>query len=180
MAEDKVKVLLRALEPSDIDLLYQWENDRKIWQVSNTLIPFSKYILKNYIENSYKDIFEIKQQRFIIDVETGPEKYRSVGTIDLFDFDPQNQRAGIGILIAKDHDREKGYATQALHELTKYAFEILHLNQLYCNIATDNKASIHLFRKAGFEMIGVKKKWNRSSEGYKDEALLQLINNKQW
>ena len=72
MTANEQGIVLRALEPSDIDLLYQWENDKKIWQGSNTLVPFSRYILKQYIENSYKDIYEMKQQRFMIDVETGP------------------------------------------------------------------------------------------------------------
>lgn len=175
MSESKMR--LRALEPTDIDLLYQWENDKKIWQVSNTLVPFSRYILKQYIENSFKDIYEMKQQRFMIDIEFKLNKYRSVGTIDLFDFDPNNQRAGVGILIATESDREKGYALKALHELTRYAFETLHLHQLYCNIALDNKASMQLFHKAGFELVGIKKKWIRTKIGFKDEALLQLINN---
>ena len=178
MTANEQGIVLRALEPSDIDLLYQWENDKKIWQVSNTLVPFSRYILKQYIENSYKDIYEMKQQRFMIDVETGPDKYKSVGTIDLFDFDPYNQRAGVGILVATDNDRKKGYATKALNELIKYAFQTLRLNQLFCNVTTDNKPSMQLFQKAGFELAGIKKKWVRTSGGFKDEALLQLINKK--
>ncbi len=176
MAASRQKIVLRALELSDIDLLYQWENNKKIWQVSNTLIPFSRYILKKYIENSSKDIYEMKQQRFIIDVEIESNKFNSVGTIDLYDFDPFHQRAGIGILIATEKNREKGYATEALRELIKYAFEVLQLNQLYCNIGTDNKASLHLFQKSGFKLIGIKKKWIKTTKGYKDEALLQLIN----
>jgi len=178
MAANEQGIVLRALELSDIDLLYQWENDKKIWQISNTLVPFSRYILKQYIENSYKDIYEMKQQRFMIDVETGPDKYKSVGTIDLFDFDPYNQRAGVGILIANDNDRKKGYATKALNELIKYAFETLRLHQLFCNVTTDNTPSMQLFQKAGFELAGIKKKWVRTSGGFKDEALWQLINKK--
>ena len=161
---------------SDIDLLFQWENDKKNWQVSNTLVPFSRYILKKYIENSAKDIYEMKQQRFIIDVETRPGVFISVGTIDLFDFDPFHLRAGVGILIAAKENRRKGYAETALKELIRYAFETLQLSQLYCNICTDNKASLRLFQKSGFELAGIKKKWIKTLKGYKDEALLQLIN----
>ncbi len=176
MVSSNEKIILRALEPSDIELLYQWENDKKIWQVSNTLIPFSRYILTKYIENSYKDIYEMKQQRFMIDVESELKIRKSIGTIDLFDFDPFHQRAGIGILIAADSERGKGYATSALQKLIQYAFETIQMHQLYCNITTDNKASMHLFQKAGFELVGIKKNWIRTTEGYKDEALLQLIN----
>ena len=44
------EIQLRALEPSDLDFLYDLENDQCLWTVSNTLVPFSKYTLKEYIE----------------------------------------------------------------------------------------------------------------------------------
>ena len=178
MTKDRSQVILRALELSDVELLYQWENDKRIWQVSNTLVPFSRYILKKYVENSFKDIYEMKQLRLMIDVKTGPDKFRSVGSVDLFDFDPYHLRAGVGILIAADNERGKGYATDALKELIAYAFNTLQLNLLYCNISTANIASISLFKKAGFTLIGIKKKWNRTTAGYEDEALLQLIHDR--
>lgn len=169
-------IILRALEPTDIDFLYEWENDQKIWHVSNTLVPFSKYILKQYIANSHKDIFETKQLRFMIDILATGHQQRSVGTIDLFDFEPFHLRAGIGILIARESDRGKGYATEALNRLIEYAFKTLNLHQLYANITTDNHASLKLFQKAGFEISGIKKHWIRNSQGFTDEALLQLLN----
>ncbi len=99
-----------------------------------------------------------------------------VGLIDLFDFDPFHLRAGVGILIANNKHRQKGYATEALHLLTKYAFETLQLHQLYCNIGTNNPISIQLFKNAGFEEVGIKKGWNKTVDGWIDEVLLQAIN----
>ncbi|MCG8702189.1 MAG: GNAT family N-acetyltransferase [Bacteroidales bacterium] len=168
------KVLLRALEPEDIDVLYKWENDRTIWHVSNTITPFSKYILRKYIENSYQDIYEAKQLRLMIELHI-EDNCRTIGSIDLFDFDPHNKRAGIGILIGEPEERGKGYARIALKELISYAFDVLKLHQLYCNISADNDASISLFKKEGFQLIGVKKEWIKTSSGYSDELLFQLI-----
>ena len=88
---------LRALEPTDLELLYKWENDTEIWNISSTLNPFSKYVLHQYIENSHRDLIESKQLRLII--ETKEEKPSSIGTIDLFDIDFYHKRAGIGILM---------------------------------------------------------------------------------
>ena len=59
-------ILLRALEQTDLDFLYELENDTSIWEVSNTIAPYSRYILKKYLENSHKDIFEVKQLRLVI------------------------------------------------------------------------------------------------------------------
>ena len=60
-------VRLRALEPEDLELLYRWENNPAWWDVGNTLAPYSRYLLKQYIAESHRDIFELKQQRFMVD-----------------------------------------------------------------------------------------------------------------
>lgn len=165
------QIRFRPLEPEDLETLYLWENDPEIWQVSNTLVPFSRYILKQYIEESHRDIFDIKQLRLIIQDAKG----NPVGTIDLFDFDPYHQRAGIGILIYNKNDQGKGFATDALRLMASYATEVLGLHQLYANITVDNEASIHLFKKAGFQLIGNKKDWIKTAKGWLDEELYQLI-----
>ncbi len=171
-------IKLRAVELADIDLLYAWENNTELWTVSNTLVPFSKYILKKYIESSAFDIYTTKQLRLMIDAKTTESTVKqTVGIIDLFDFDPYHNRAGVGILIHKE-ERNKSYATNALEVLINYAFNTLKLHQLYCNITTDNEMSIRLFRKFDFLIIGEKKEWNKTKTGWVGELMLQLINNK--
>lgn len=165
---------LRALEPSDIDLLYLWENNMEIWNVSNTLTPFSHYALKRHIQNSQLDIYQTKQLRLAIELKE--EKYETVGLVDLFDFDPFHQRAGVGIMVANKTDRNKGIATEAIGAIANYSFLTLKLNQLYCNIASSNKASLRLFKKCGFETIGVKKEWLKTANGWDDEVMMQKIN----
>ncbi len=165
------KITLRPLEPDDVDLLYRWENDMEIWAVSNTKTPYSKYILIQYIKASAKDIYETKQLRLIIQ----NEKQEAVGAVDLFDFEPYHLRAGVGILIHKENDRNKGYATDAVEALSKYALDVLGLKQLYANISTDNISSIHLFEKSGFKKVGLKKDWIKVHNGWKDEILFQKI-----
>jgi diamine N-acetyltransferase len=165
------KITLRPLEPGDIDLLYQWENNIEIWEVSNTKAPFSKHVLAQYIVESAKDIYETKQLRLIIQ----NANLEPVGAIDLFDFEPYHLRAGVGLLIHTKTDRNKGYATDALEALSNYSFEILGLRQLYSNIAIDNIYSIHLFEKSGFKRVGTKKEWIKTVSGWKDEVLFQKI-----
>lgn len=171
-------IILRAPEPSDIDVLYRWENDQEIWKVSNTITPFSKYILEKYIENSHLDIYQVKQLRMMIDVKE-KQLVRTVGTIDLFDFDPYHRRAGVGILIGEKPDRSKGYATMALRKFIQYCFEILQLHQLFCNITSNNAESLGLFKKCGFRVTGRKSDWIKTADGYIEELMLQLINNKE-
>lgn len=165
-------VLLRALEPSDLDVLYNWENDPENWTVSHTQQPFSRFVLEQYLASAHQDLYTVKQLRLII-VEK--EENKSIGTIDLFDFDPQHGRAGVGILIAEKADRRKGYAEEALNLLIAYCSTVLHLHQLFCNIAPENEASILLFQKCGFSITGIKKSWNKVPGAYQDELFLQLL-----
>jgi len=165
------QIRFRALEPDDIDLLYEWENDSSIWEVSNTFEPFSKYILAKYIKESQRDIYEAKEVRMIIETLDGT----AVGAIDLFDFDPFHLRAGVGILIHNEKDRKLGYATDALQLLCTYAAGYLRLHQLYANISEENLASIQLFKNNGFELCGTKKDWHNTLDGWKAELMFQKI-----
>ena len=165
-------ITLRAPEPEDLEILYKWENDTSLWQVGITIAPFSRHILKKYIETAHLDIFETKQLRFMIGTRSG----ETIGAIDLFDFDPLNRRAGIGVLIAAEEQRRKGYASSALTLLISYCFGILALHQVYCSIDSSNTSSIVLFEKHGFVRCGVRKDWNLRNNSWEDEILYQLIN----
>jgi diamine N-acetyltransferase len=167
-------IYLRALEPNDLEFVYAMENDQSIWEVSNTQTPYSRFLVKQYLENAHQDIYEAKQLRLAICQD---EDFPALGLIDLFDFDPQNRRAGIGIVIQSINDRNKNIGSEALHLMIQYAFHNLNLHQLYANIATENTASIALFTKFGFQKIGVKKDWNKINNQYEDEILYQNCKN---
>lgn len=168
------KVALRSPEPSDIDFLYECENDRSVWQVSNTTVPYSHFAIEQYVMNAQLDIYATRQLRFMIDAIDQDQGIHPVGTIDLYDFDPANRRAGVGILIVRD-ERRKGYASEALELLIDYAFNTLNLHQLFCHIAASNIVSLNLFASLGFNIIGLKKHWLIINNHWVDEYMLQRI-----
>jgi diamine N-acetyltransferase len=163
---------LRALEPYDLELLYEWENDTEIWEFGNTLVPYSKFILHQYIENSHHDLTESKQLRLIIELKN-IIPHQPIGTIDLFDIDFYNKRASIGILIAEQQNRNKGFAGLAITLIEDYAYNKLNLNQLYCKIDIENHKSLKLFQKSGYLIAGKLLKWKWTSSGMKDVFFLQ-------
>ena len=174
--EDK-NIKLRAIEPSDADLIYEWENDSSVWHAGNTVEPFSRHIINQYVKNAHLDLFESKQLRLMIDLKSEQgESVATIGSVDLFEIDSFHQKAGIGILIHKGKYRQRGYAGQAMNIIIRYAFDVLLLHQLYCNIDEDNEASLNLFKKKGFQVTGTKKDWIRTKNGWKNELFLQLIN----
>src|SRR5690606_751840 len=107
-------VYLRATEPTDVDILYKWENDPVNWLVSNTIVPFSKKQISDFIESG-NNLYQQNQLRLMISGNDGA----TVGCVDLFEYDPKNRRAGIGILIDAPY-RGKGYAREALNLTVEY------------------------------------------------------------
>lgn len=167
-------IYLRALEPEDLEFIYAIENNESVWEVSNTQTPYSRFLIRQYLENAHQDIYEAKQLRLAICLS---DTFEAIGLIDLFDFDPKNNRAGVGIVISNENNRNSGIGSEALQLVINYAFNQLQLHQLYANIGSDNEISKQLFTKFGFQKIGTKKDWIKADNIFKDEILFQLINN---
>ncbi len=168
-------IYLRALEPNDLEFLYEMENNESIWEVSNTQTPYSRFLIRQYLKNAHQDIYEAKQLRLAI---CRDQDFPAIGLIDLFDFDPKNNRAGVGIVIQNEENRNIGAGGEALNLVINYSFRQLNLHQLHANIGEENTGSLALFTKFGFQKIGIKKQWNLVNGHYKDEILFQLINPK--
>ena len=161
---------LRALEPTDLDMLFKWENDTSIWEVGSAIAPFSRKQLWDYIEGYDADIFSAKQLRLmIVEVET----QCSVGMIDLFDFDPINRRAYIGLLVDAAYSG-KGYGYKAVKLIEAYCVE-LGLYQLAAIIPVKNVACIALFDKLGWTLSGTLKDWILRGDNPSDARFYQKL-----
>ena len=163
-------ITLRTPEPEDLELMYTMENDTTLWSVGNTLLPYSRYTLRQYLEQSRQDLLTEHQARFVITLADG----EAAGMIDLADFDPLNSRAEVCIGLLGKH-RGKGIATRALALLCEYALKRLHINQLYAFIPKWNSESLNLFEKNGFTKSALLKQWQRTEKGYIDVFLLQKL-----
>lgn len=157
------------MEPRDLEIIYRWENDPENWLVSNTIAPFSKQQIQDFILAG-NDLYAQRQMRLMIETLEG----ETAGCMDLFDFDPKNHRCGIGVLMDGAF-RGRGFAKEALKITVRYCFDVLELHSLFANIPEDNEGSIRLFAGAGFVLQGTKKSWLWDGSGYKNEYFYQLI-----
>lgn len=158
------------MEPGDLELLYLWENDPEVWRVSGSYAPVSRDRLLHFIEEQNYDIYATRQMRLVIESHG-----MAVGTLDIVEFDPQNSRFGIGILIYAAENRRMGFAHSAIEAIKEYARTTLFVNQIWATVAEDNVASLELFRGCGFEECGRRKAWLRREEGYVAEVELQCL-----
>ena len=164
---------LRMAEPDDGELIYQWENDRGVWRVSETSAPVSRFQIDQFlIANT--DLVSSRQLRLMVEVK---DCGKPVGCIDLFEYDPVNSRIGIGVLIEATH-RGNGFASTAISSCLDYLFNNLMVHQVFCLIDETNTESLHLFQKLGFQCCGRRKDWIKTPDGYLDALFHQLINPK--
>lgn len=164
------EISLRSPEPEDLELMYAMENDTTLWSIGNATLPYSRYTLKEYLEQSRQDLFTERQARFVITLANS----EAAGMIDLADFDPLNSRAEVCIGLLGKH-RGKGIATRALTLLCEYTFKKLHLNQLYAFVPEWNDESLKLFEKNGFRKSALLQQWQRTERGYNNVFLVQKL-----
>ena len=156
MCEKLPLVNLRAIEPEDLDILYGIENDMTLWNDSVTSVPYSRYMLYDYIANTKNDIYTDRQVRMMIE----NDKHEVVGIVDLINF---------------DHFRNKGYAQAAINKIKTYSLEILHLHQLYACIDKENRHSLNLFEHCGFVCTNELNDWLFDGKKYHKALLMQLL-----
>lgn len=160
---------LRAPEPEDLDVLFNMENDSSIWMVSGNAVPYSRYQIKKYIQQSQHDFYTDRQIRFMIEREADNVV---MGTVDLTDIDPYNGRAEVGIALLSEY-RGQGIASAALKIVLGYAKRVLRLRQLFCLVPADNETSVKLFASNGFGERGRLQQWLVHEESYSDVLILQ-------
>lgn len=165
------KVFLRALEPTDLDILYKWENDARLWLVTDTMAPFSRQMLWQYLQDYNGDIYQSKELRLMAcDAVNGAP----IGTVDFYNFSPLNNHAELGLFIAPEW-RGQGIGRQTLELLCDYASNHIGLRQIYVYITVDNEACLSLFDDYGFCRVGTLKNWVKRGNAYTDVVLMQLI-----
>lgn len=164
------KVRLRAMEPEDLDMLYAMENDRELWDVGENNVPYSRYVLHDYVANASADIYVDRQVRMVIDDAEGD----SIGLVDLVNFNPSHRRAEVSIVVRKDK-RQRGYAAAAMRLVIGYALHTLHVRQLYAVVPVNNVASAALFSSLGFVAASRLSDWLFDGKNYHDAVVMQLI-----
>ena len=144
------KIVLRAIEPEDNSMLLELINDPETeMMLGGSSWPVSRETQMRWYskqENS-STVF-----RCII---ANKDNNKPLGTLILNEIDQRNGVGHIHIKMAKDEARGKGYGTDAVNTLVRFAFQELRLNCIFANILSYNIASVKLFEKCGFHRDGI-------------------------
>jgi diamine N-acetyltransferase len=180
---------LRAIEPTDVDKLYLWENNPEIQQAGGVRAPMSRHQLWEYANNYDANPFSAGQLRLIIELKPtadgsqatdsqnkataeGGQQPTVCGVVDLYDVDAVNLRAMVGIMVAPQY-RYRGIASGALTLLEAYCRDLLGLHSLGAEVAADNQPSLALFSRCAYSHVGTRPQWYRRRDRFVDARLLQ-------
>lgn len=138
-----MEIALRLPVMSDAQTVLSWENNPENWEVSDNDSPYSIEDIERLIE-SFRDVNYPSQLRFMIH-----SNEFLLGAVDIFDINYEKKSGAIGILIAENEFRRKGYATKALELVEEEAIK-LGINRLSALIHRENEKSRRLFEKMGY------------------------------
>ena len=155
------KVVIRAMELEDCELVREMFNDPEIEDhVVGWAFPLSSYSQKKWFENNYNS------QNFRFIIETKDEG--AIGVATLLDIDWKNRMAQHGIKLAQKDIRGKGYGTDTVMAIMRYAFDELGLNRLNGSWFPENIASKTMYMKCGWKEEGVRRNYIYKHGKYRD------------
>lgn len=166
-------VRLRAMEPEDLELIYRIENDPTFWRFGTTTVPYSRYVLRQYLASAQNDIFKDEQVRLIIETSNEHGQWHAVGLADLFNFSAQHLRAEVGLAILPEF-QHVGLGYAAMQQLLDYAVR-LRLHQVYAVIAVSNTPAARLFERLGFSASSCLKDWLLQADSFVDAFVWQKV-----
>ncbi|MGN0232950.1 MAG: GNAT family N-acetyltransferase [Bacteroidaceae bacterium] len=163
-------VILRAIEPEDLEVMSLVENDTRLWDCIDTTVPYSTFLLKEYIRRTSCNFYEDREVRMAIALPDG----LAVGFIDLRDYEPRHLRAEVGIVLMPEY-QHLGLARRALSLLVEYSSRVLHLHQVYAYVQSANHQALRLFKAVGFRQTASLPQWTRCVDGWCDVVVLQML-----
>lgn len=170
MEHNTSNIYLRAPEPGDLDALYRLENAPEAPETTTTMVPVSRHMLAEYLDNYSAELPDNGSLRLMIC--TGEENGKCVGTIDFYDYSARDRRAKIAIIIEAPY-RRRGYGLAALTKMLELARTNFGMHQIAAETASDNSASRALFEAAGFKTCGRLKSWIRVGRKFLDVIIYQ-------
>lgn len=170
------KVLLRALERDDLELLCKWWNDPEIALAMG----------------GRRHVSSIEETEAWFEGELGktePGEGRTFGIADLQGhllgtvrygaFDPCDRACDVSLYLGESENRNKGYGTAALGVLLDYLFADLGLNRVRLYVHHENAGAIRCYEKVGFVREGVCRQMRYFAGRFHDFVLMSVLSG-QW
>lgn len=163
------RLILRAIEESDLPLIARWRSDPEIYEYFYEFLPISARQQRNWYEKQLSDSSEIN---LVVAKPDGT----GIGTVSIYHIDRRSRKAEWGRLIIGDPEiRGGGIGSEIEVLVLQYAFEHLNLHKLYCEVLVENASVVSLHKKFGFKEEGIFREHVFKGGQYMDVAMLSMM-----
>ncbi len=163
-------VRLRALEPTDLERVYAWINDREVTRYLTARYPISRSDELRWLERGSTNNSTVGV-RLAIDTRDGVH----IGTINVHRVAPEDRNAGLGILIGEKQYWSNGYGADAIVTLLHFAFDEMNLNRVWLHTFEFNDRGYACYRKCGFQEEGRLREHYYGEGGYWDSIVMGVL-----
>lgn len=169
----KNRVYLRAMEPSDLTFLNQLHNDDEI----NRNTAGNKYFVSSEYDRDWLDDKMRKTHTQLYLMVCLKETKESIGYLSLSEIDHWNKKLFLSGYTIMSSYAGKGYATEAVKLIIRYAFEEMGMNRIKSMYLDDNETSFHVGEKLGFVLEGTLRDFVYKGGRYHDVRICSILRN---
>jgi RimJ/RimL family protein N-acetyltransferase len=170
MLEGKL-VRLRPMEPEDVDRYYEWINDEEVKEFLSSRYYFSRAAEAEWLKEHVSSPLSFTNLSFAMDTLDG----RHIGSIGLGDASPHHRRAELGIAIGDKEFWSRGYGTDAICTLLRFAFDEINLHRVHLKVDERNMRAIACYRKCGFVEEGHLRDDRYARGSYHDSLIMGIL-----
>ncbi len=143
------RVELRRHDRTNYGLYAEWYGDPEIWHLTSwSPAPLNRSLVEKLFEDRE---LSLSDDSFAIHLRDGQEP---IGVISLMNVSEANESAELSIIVGDPEDRRKGYGSEAIDLLLRYAFESVGLNRIGLSAFDFNEEAISAYEKLGFVVEG--------------------------
>jgi len=162
---------LRAIEAGDLEFVYRHFSDPLVNRYLLDEMPVSTRAQAQAIIEFYTAPGEKPYNRWVI-LQKSDE--RAIGTCGYHKWQKAHRRAEIGFDL-EESSWNQGLMTEALRAVLQLGFESMHLNRVEALVYPENRASLRLLEKLGFQKEGLLRQYFRQGDVSIDHWLLSLL-----
>jgi RimJ/RimL family protein N-acetyltransferase len=170
------RVRLRAAERADVEKFCVWVNDPEVTRYLSLYLPMSRVDEENWFEAMTKR--DQREKTLVIEVRDG-DGWKMIGNCGVFDIDPVNSLAELGIMLGEKDEWNKGYGTETMVLLLRHCFDTLNLNRVYLRVYAENLRAKRSYDKAGFVEEG-RQREGVYKHGKYDNVVIMSVLRSEW
>jgi RimJ/RimL family protein N-acetyltransferase len=162
------KTRLRRIERQDIPTFVRWFSDPEVREFLIINRPISIAEEEKWFE---RKLAQTDSELFAIETADGTH----IGNVELMDIDLRHRHAELGIVLGEKAYWGKGYGSDAICTLLRFAFQEMNLHRVYLRVYEDNARGIRAYEKCGFRHEGRLREANYRRGRYYDELLMGVL-----